>query len=297
MTPDSPLRPVDPVPIPVLPALKRRRRSTRRRQQRRRRLAALAGTAVALGLAVVAWTTSAPPPSALPPIPAAATWEGTFGAEPPALTFARPSRPRYRYSVIPGGVYSPAELEVALATDPVAAAHYAGFDVARARVTRVEAPRAVYVSYRVGDAVYWNSRKVWLQPGETLLTDGVQQARGRCGNLVSEVIAGPVAEEEPPVEVLDEPIVDPPPGLAPLQAFNLLFADPPPPIESQPLPTLESVPVDPPSLVPIPPPLVVERLPEAPPLGPIPEPGTLVLIGTGAAGLAARKWRSVRAAR
>src|SRR5690348_10711538 len=43
----------------------------------------------------------------------------------------------FPYSVIPGGAHSTAELKSALAHDPVAAAHYAGFNVARTRVVRV----------------------------------------------------------------------------------------------------------------------------------------------------------------
>src|SRR5437868_3452764 len=42
-----------------------------------------------------------------------------------AASMRAPKRPVYRYSVIRGGAYSPAELKSALSSDAVARAHYA----------------------------------------------------------------------------------------------------------------------------------------------------------------------------
>jgi len=201
----------------------------------------------------------------------------------------------YRHSVIPGGVFSRGELAVAVATDPVVAAHYRDFDVTRARVVRVDRPRAVHVSYRIGNQVYWTKNKVWLKPGEALLSDGAQEARGRCGNRVAEVIPGPVAAEEPPIEALDEPLAAEPQGITPLRGFDLMFAEAPPVIPVEPLAfEAEPIPTTPISIVPAPPVLIVEES-FTPPGGEVPEPGTLVLLGTGALALA-RQLRRRKAA-
>jgi len=138
-----------------------------------------------------------------------------------------PVRPIYRLSVIPGGAYSPAELMHALEADPVAAAHYAVFE--RQRLHTVSSPfsRPVYVSYRVGDAVYWTSHAIQLQPHETLLTDGNLFARARCGNRISLTPQQPVAQMEPLSTTLDthESEINLPPSTA-----RLLVADLAPPI-------------------------------------------------------------------
>lgn len=94
--------------------------------------------------------------------------------------------PYYRYSVIPGGAYTAEELRTALAHDPVAASHYADFRVEKARVVTLDSDKVCYVSYRVGDKLYWTRRPLTLRKGETLLTDGVHYVRTRCGNRLSD---------------------------------------------------------------------------------------------------------------
>jgi hypothetical protein len=116
-------------------------------------------------------------------------------------------RPVYPYSIIPGGVASAAELRTAVAHDPVVAAHYAGFDLANARVLQVQGARFVYVSYRRGDDVFWTSKKLRLAVGETLLTDGEHIARTRCGNQVSDEPRMPVSlAGDPEPQMLDTPV-------------------------------------------------------------------------------------------
>src|SRR5262249_36389444 len=115
-----------------------------------------------------------------------------------------PERPVYRHSIIPGGAYSSGDVAAAMRQDEVVAAHYEHVDVDKVHPKTVSAARAVYVSYRVGDQVFWTKNRVRLSPAETLLTDGETEIRARCGNLVSDHAQQPVAAEEPPVAALDE---------------------------------------------------------------------------------------------
>jgi hypothetical protein len=108
--------------------------------------------------------------------------------------------------VVAGGVHSPNEVAAAVQRDPVVAAHYKSLDVTRMRTTTVTAPRQAYVSYRMGDQVYWTKKRVRLAVGETLLTDGRGEVRARCGNRVSDVAQTPVAAQEPDLTVLDQPL-------------------------------------------------------------------------------------------
>lgn len=112
----------------------------------------------------------------------------------------------YPYSVVPGGVSGQAELARVIRTDRVVAAHYAGFDVDKSRAVVVDKPRAVHVSYRKGDKVYWTARKVMLAPGETLLSDGRNEMRARCANRISDLPQYPVEDHAPTMEVLDEAV-------------------------------------------------------------------------------------------
>lgn len=215
----------------------------------------------------------------------------------------------FPYSVIPGGVESNQELRNAIANDPVVAAHYAGFDVAKARIVRLDHDHAVYVSYRLGNRVLWTKRKLNIPEGETMITDGEHMARTRCGNRLSDNPEAPVSPEEPTAEALETPqdtqllAVYSPPAELPLT--------PPPatgtnPVEDQPIfippmfwfpaggPSTPGVPFDPP-----PPPRAGgpsgPGVPLDPPPPPVatPEPGTLLLLSTGLSAVwLARKRRS-----
>jgi hypothetical protein len=114
-------------------------------------------------------------------------------------------RPLYPYSLVPGGVEDAEELKQAIANDPVVAAHYHDFRVDRVRLIRLPAERFDYVSYRVNDRVYWTRGKMRLAAEETLLFDGVNLARTRCGNRISELPLGPVAPIQPAAEALEKP--------------------------------------------------------------------------------------------
>jgi hypothetical protein len=122
------------------------------------------------------------------------------------LSAAHPSRPVYPYSVVPGGVEDARELKWVAEHDPVVGAHYAGFDYDHARVVRLTLARTVYVSYRIGNRIYWSRHRVTLREGEKLITDGRITARSRCGNRVVETPQQLASPLEPPVYKFDEPV-------------------------------------------------------------------------------------------
>ena len=116
----------------------------------------------------------------------------------------------YRHSVIPGGVFTPEELNHALAEDAVVAAHYKRVNTRELRPAVVKSERFAYVSYRKNNQIYWTRNKVRIAAGETILTDGQNEIRGRCGNCISDAPMLPVAdaEVEPDLAELDRLVDD-----------------------------------------------------------------------------------------
>ena len=230
----------------------------------------------------------------------------------PPPTDASSSRPVYPYSVIPHGVESQQELQTAIHQDPVVTAHYSDFRVRAAHSIRLPREQQFFVSYRVGNQIFWTRKKITLHAGEMLLTDGEHLARTRCGNRLSEVPATPTAPSEPTDRSFDTPVVplrpeftsEPIPG-SPVwpdssPAIFLLSSNPTPqpaptpggfipptiPIfccdtSSGPWPTPNSpkpTPPQPPPYSPSQPPSSPE--PPAPPIA-TPEPGALTLAAAG----------------
>ena len=115
----------------------------------------------------------------------------------PAREPRLPERPVFRHSVIPGGVYTADEVEAAMNNDRVVAAHYSAVNARGLRVETLPEDRAVYMSYRIGDDVFWTKQKVRLKQGETILTDGVNHIRARCGNCIAFAPMEPTADDEP----------------------------------------------------------------------------------------------------
>jgi hypothetical protein len=111
--------------------------------------------------------------------------------------------PLFPFSIIPGGARSAEELKNAIANDPVVAEHYAEFDLEKTHTVRAESSRLVYVSYRMGNSVFWTKKPLKIAEGETLITDGQHEARTRCGNRLSETPVAPVSAEEPPEEAME----------------------------------------------------------------------------------------------
>jgi len=103
-------------------------------------------------------------------------------------------------------VKDPDDLRYKALRDWVVRRHYAHFDFSHARLERATEAREVYLSYRVRDTVFWTRRKIRLHIGELLLTDGKITARARCGNQISETAKPDVSEEEPDEDILDQPV-------------------------------------------------------------------------------------------
>ena len=131
------------------------------------------------------------------------------------------ARPVFNGSVVPGGVYSPDELRAAIERDAVVANHYREARLDEMSVVTLTSGRAAYVSFRRGDRVYWTRARVWLEAGETVLTDGTTTIRARCGNCVSDVAQEQVADVEPAHGELDDFVVPPTPDTG----VDLLAAD------------------------------------------------------------------------
>ena len=105
----------------------------------------------------------------------------------------------YRYSVVPGGVYSETEFDRARRSDPVVAAHYAVFG-SKVSLTKLRRDMYVYVSYRKANRVYWSTKKHKVCEGETIVTDGKNMARSRCGNRLSFLPYQPALDVQEPHE-------------------------------------------------------------------------------------------------
>ena len=230
---------------------------------------------------------------------------------------ALPNRVVYPYSVVPGGVQTPEDLRRVSDHDRVVSNHFAGFDFRRAHIVELDQPKLVYLSYRVGDRVYWTGKRITLRKGERLITDGKTTARTRCANQISESPQPEVLPAEPPAAKFEEPFFGTP-GQIPFPGdFNALgsgrdFAGlggvGPPGLQSSnlaPFPGGGLPPV-------FPPPVPTSACPPAAsikaetaagsgknnpcrshkPPPPVPEPTTVLLVSSGLAGIYWRRRRS-----
>ena len=141
---------------------------------------------------------------------AAAPADGTAGVSPATEVAAASlaERPVYPYSIVAGGAASVDELKKAIDSDPVVAGHYENFDLSKTRVEKLTKPKVMYVSYRMGNDIYWTRKPLVIRAGEKVLTDGENIARTRCANQLS-LIPGPTSEFEPPAVTLDTPVLRP----------------------------------------------------------------------------------------
>ena len=189
----------------------RRRRSRRQQRNRllRRWLAAAVLGLFTVGVSAVALRYLSPSflragQSASSTLPQTELGRSQVPALDPILG-APAGRTVYPYSVVPGGVQDAKELKWVAEHDPIVAAHYAGFDYDHAQVVRLTLARTVYVSYRIGNHIYWTRHRLTLHKGEKLITDGRMTARSRCANRVEESPQQAASPAEPPAEKFDEP--------------------------------------------------------------------------------------------
>jgi hypothetical protein len=213
----------------------------------------------------------------------------------------------YPYSIVAGGIHSLADLRHAIETDPVVAAHYAKFNLAKFRIVKLDKDEYAYVSYRIGSDVFWTKKQLKLCKGETLITDGQRFARARCGNQLSQVAEAETWSGEPPPAVLNAP------ARPALQAQADAFGAVVPPLDDSMPEGAPTGPVDLPASVSgetasasaspmpfigpfssvLPPadcgeksPCISPPKPNRPPSTPVPEGSSLILLATGMAALA-----------
>jgi hypothetical protein len=221
--------------------MRRRLRAGRPRPGHLRRWRVLWAAVCSAGalLSVVGWLWTPHPASPVTSgssVSSAANSAGDTSSDREAPDDHRLTRERrvYPYSVVPGGVYTTADIEAAMDAERVVANHYAVVNTRRLQVVRLQQSRRAYVSYRLGDEIFWTRHAGVIPEGEAILTDGVNWVRARCGNRLSESQQVPVNDQEPPAAALDAPLERGPTGA--LDSSPLVFAVPASSASAAPLP-------------------------------------------------------------
>ncbi len=233
-------------------------------------------------------------------------WQNGNAREKLALAAGQPrgkrrwvpkSRLYYPYSVVPGGVQDPADLRLAAAEDRVVARHFAQFNWDRAQLISLNKGHMAYLSYRIGDQVFWTKKRVWIPRGEKLISDGKIMARTRCGNRVEEMAQPAISTEEPDPAKFEQPLLadgSSVRGPIPVNFESSLRGEEGPSLIAEGPPPLAPLPGG--ILFPIGPPISACELkhldeqdekkcrPKPPPPA-IPEPSTIALLTTGLAGV------------
>ena len=138
---------------PVRSSRRRHRRSARaQRRTAAIRLVLVATATIVFGVGAIfhSWVETAMTPSAAG-LPLVAPRPNTSGE-------ARTTRTVYPFSIVPGGVHSAEEARNATEAEPMVARHYRDIDISALRMYHVTRPRAVYISYRRGNVLYWTKR-------------------------------------------------------------------------------------------------------------------------------------------
>jgi len=221
-------------------------------------------------------------------------WDRDPQTDSALQAFASAQRTVYPYSIVPGGIQTGEELRRVVEHDPVVASHFAGFDFRHAHVIELTEPKLFYLSYRMGNRVFWMHKQISLRTGEKLITDGSITARTRCANQVSVLPHAEVSPAEPQVAQLEQPVP------APIAFPNFVPAAYPemPPVATPGPPTPAGGPVpiailppigNPPTCVPPkngkPVPGKPKPCPPPPTPPGVPEPTTILLFSSGVAGI------------
>jgi hypothetical protein len=180
-------------------------------------------------------------------------------------------------------IHSVEDFRKTVESDPVLAKHFSGFDWKNARMGRLEEPLLTYVSFRKGDIIRQTRKPVKLPKGDQYITDGNRYVRTYCGNDYVIAPAAPVSSiDDPPNESVAGPArqlsagsIYPANEIVSIAALQGMAGAPGQPSSGAPTPGMDLPSKQLPYLTPL----------EVPPVVPI--PGTFLLFGSGAAGLAA----------
>lgn len=166
--------------------------------------------------------------------------------------------------------------------DSVLAVHFASFDWENAQIGRQDQETKVHVAYRKDDVIRQTSKLVKLPKGDQYITDGTHIVRTACCNdyIVPPPVIPSAGKNIPPVY---PPEVTPSAGGPPVETLTEALNLPPDFDPDYVLPIIpyersHQPPID------IHPPIVP---PPGPPSEPVPEPGTMLLFGSGLGALAA----------
>ena len=164
----------------------------------------------------------------LPPVAWRKPWGGIERYEP--APEYRAARAVYPYSVVPGGVQSETEVAASMAKDTVVARHYRDIQPERLHAGRLNAPVDVYASYRSANSVHWTSHTIRVPKGELILSDGTNLIRARCGNRLTFT---PPQPEQPSSSLPHTPTPSAP-GFPPIEPPELVFNHGMPPVLNPP---------------------------------------------------------------
>ena len=167
---------------------------------------ALALPLLACVYAIALYSSSPHGSSGRPPSASQVRFDQVFQAARQPASGVRSPRLIYQYSVVPGGVQDVAELSQAVAHDPDVALHYASFNFHRAHLVRLPADQKMYISYRRHGRILWTKTPHLILAGEKIITDGKVVARVRCGNRLASKPEGLTAPDEPTEAQLNQPV-------------------------------------------------------------------------------------------
>ena len=171
-------------------------------------------------------------------------------------------------------------------SDPVLVNYFADVDWNKATAEKLQEPASVYVAYRKNDVIRYTTRRIHLPRGEPYITDGKRNIKSSCCNDFVDEPPGPKAQNSPGLTSIP---AAPPPSLVESIDPGRPNGSTGPIASMQPLPEGHS-----------PPPLYypssgggsrsadAQKLHSTPPSEkpvPVPEPGTLMLFGSGLFGI------------